>query len=232
MFMRQQVADGMTVRSTDGEKLGKVFAVEDEVFYIEKGLFFPKDYRVRYADIQDIRGGEIFLTHGRDSLARLSREDEPLETRSAMGTGDVTPVQNTEQVAIPLYKEELDIRTRGVNAGEVRIHKDVVQETRTVSVPVRHERVRVERRDVSPNQPAPGAAFQEEVIVVPLHAEEVDVQKRAVLDEEVVIHKDVIEEERRVAESVRHEEVDIRSPEDESQRSLRLDPDEPSPRRQ
>ena len=51
------------------------------------------------------------------------------------------------------------------------------------------------------------ASFQEETVVVPLRAEEVEVQKRAVVDEEVVIHKDAIEEERRVAESVRREDV-------------------------
>ena len=231
MFMRQQVSDGMTVRSTDGEKLGRVFAVGDEAFHIEKGLFFPKDYLVRYADIQEIRDGEIILAYGRDSLSRLSNEDAPLETRSATSAKDVTTVRNTEQVAIPLYKEELDVTKRSVDAGEVRIHKDVVEEMRTVSVPVRHESVRIEHRAASPDQPAPGATFQEETVVVPLHAEQLDIQKHAVLDEEVIIHKDVVEEERRVAESVRHEEVDIRSPDDESRRSLSLDPDKSSPRR-
>jgi len=55
----------------------------------------------------------------------------------------------------------------------------------------------------------------------------VDVHKRAVVDEEVVIRKDSIEEERRVAESVRHEEVEISTPDDaDSRRSLNLNPDD------
>ena len=76
MFQRSQLREGMTVRSFDGEKLGRVFAIADDAFYIEKGIFFPKDYLVRYADISDIRGDELILMHGRESLRRLSGEDK------------------------------------------------------------------------------------------------------------------------------------------------------------
>ncbi|WPB79372.1 YsnF/AvaK domain-containing protein [Archangium violaceum] len=255
MFQRTQLREGMTVRSVDGEKLGKVFSLGDDTFHIEKGLFFPKDYLVRYADISDIRDGEIILMHGRESLRNLSDTDTygttagygttttGLGTSAGLGTtglGTDTGLRadagikdrswearRTEEVAIPVHKEELDVTRRDVSAGEVRVHKDVVEEVKTVEVPVRRERARVERRNVDPGRPAMNASFQEETVVVPLRAEEVDVQKRAVVDEEVVIHKDAIEEERRVAESVRREEVEISSPDDaDNRRSLNLTPDD------
>ncbi|KFA93481.1 YsnF/AvaK domain-containing protein [Archangium violaceum] len=244
MFQRTQLREGMTVRSIDGEKLGKVFSIGDDAFHIEKGLFFPKDYLVRYADISDIRDGEIILLHGRESLRNLSDEDRYGTTtgygttttglgtsaglRADAGIKDRTrEAGSTEGVTIPLHKEELDVTRRDVSAGEVRVHKDVVEEVKTVEVPVRRERARVERRNVDPGRPAMNASFQEETVVVPLRAEEVDVQKRAVVDEEVVIHKDAIEEERRVAESVRREEVEISSPDDaDNRRSLNLTPDD------
>lgn len=255
MFQRSQLMEGMTVRSADGEKLGRVFSLGDGEFHIEKGLFFPKDYLVRYSDIADIRGGEIILSHGRDSLLRQSSQEKyGTGTTAGLGTGataaglgtantglgtantspraDATTdrareARRTEEVAIPVHKEELDVTRREVQAGEVRVSKEVVTEEKTVSVPVRRERVRVERRDINPDRPAMNASFQDETVVVPVHAEEVDVQKRAVLDEEVVIHKDSIEEERRVAASVRHEEVDVRtSGETEGTRSLNLNPDD------
>jgi uncharacterized protein (TIGR02271 family) len=259
MFQRTQLKEGMTVRSIDGEKLGRVFAIGDDAFHIEKGLFFPKDYLVRYADISDIRDGEIILLHGRESLRSLSGADKYGTTSSAgyattpaAGYGATTGLgttaglgtdtglradasttdrsweaRRTEEVAIPVHKEELDITKRDVSAGEVRVHKDVVEEVKTVSVPVRKERVRVERRDVNPDRPAMNASFQDETVVVPLRAEEVDVHKRAVVDEEVIIRKDSIEEERRVAETVRHEEVEISTPDDaDSKRSLNLTPDD------
>ncbi|QRN99660.1 YsnF/AvaK domain-containing protein [Archangium violaceum] len=258
MFQRSQLKEGMTVRSFDGEKLGRVFALSDDAFHIEKGLFFPKDYLVRYADISDIRDGEIILLHGRESLRRLSGDEKysttsglGADTTAGMSTGatsglglgatdtglraDASTTRTerswegggTDEVAIPVHKEQLDVTKREVQAGEVRIHKEVVEEVKTVDVPVRRERVRVERRDVTPDRPAMNASFQDETVVVPVRAEEVDIHKRPVVDEEVVIHKDAIEEERRVAEPLRHEEVDVRtSGETEDSRKLNLGPDD------
>ena len=245
LFQRSQLMEGMTVRSSDGEKLGRVFSLGDDSFHIEKGLFFPKDYLVRYADISDIRNGEVILLHGRDNLRRLSSEDK-YGTTAGLGTsttattglgtstaatdlraGTSTTARHTEEVAIPLHKEQLEVTKREVQAGEVRVHKEVVEEVETVRVPVRKERVRVERRDVSPDRPAMNASFQDETVVVPVRAEEVDVSKRAVVDEEVIIRKEAFEEERRVDEPLRHEEVDIRtSGEADEQRSLNLNPDD------
>ncbi|WP_224361612.1 hypothetical protein [Hyalangium versicolor] len=66
----------MTVRSIDGENLGRVFAVHDGEFLIEKGLFFPKDYVCRYAEVSDIRDGEVILLHGKEGLHRFSFDEE------------------------------------------------------------------------------------------------------------------------------------------------------------
>ncbi|MFP2909326.1 hypothetical protein ACLESD_30650 [Pyxidicoccus sp. 3LFB2] len=88
MFQRTDVREGMVVRSIDGEKLGKVFAVGDGEFHIEKGLFFPKDYIVRYSEVSDIRAGEIILNHGKEALSTLSRDDNRYATSgSTAGLG-------------------------------------------------------------------------------------------------------------------------------------------------
>jgi uncharacterized protein (TIGR02271 family) len=244
MFQRSQIKEGMTVRSIDGEKLGKVFAIQDGEFLIEKGLFFPKDYVCRYSEISDIRNGEIILMHGKEGLHRFSLDEDRgvlAGTGGGAGVGPgavgISSEQHTglglgkDQVAVPVYKEELDVTKREKQAGEVRVHKDVVEEEKEISVPVRRERVRVERRDVK-DRPAMHASFQEETVVVPLRAEEVEVQKRAVVDEEVIIRKDAIEEEQRVAETVSREKVEIRGDGDvEGPRKLDLTPDDPNLRR-
>src|SRR5512142_2773026 len=62
------INEGMTVRSIDGEKLGKVVACRADEFVIEKGFFFPKDYLARYQDVADVRDGEVML---RGSSAEL-----------------------------------------------------------------------------------------------------------------------------------------------------------------
>jgi uncharacterized protein (TIGR02271 family) len=152
-------------------------------------------------------------------------------TANASAAGVERPMVGKDTVTVPLHKEELDVVKRERQAGEVRVRKDVVEEEKQISVPVRRERVTVERRDVK-DRPAMHASFQEETVVVPLRAEEVEVQKRAVVDEEVIIRKDAIEEEHRVAETVRREEVQIRGDgEVESSRKLDMTPDDPKFRR-
>ncbi|MBF5045951.1 DUF2382 domain-containing protein [Aggregicoccus sp. 17bor-14] len=265
MFERSGIREGMVVRSADGEKLGKVFAVGDDAFHIEKGLFFPKDYVARFGDIQDIRDGEIILSHGRDSLrsaddasyasttgtaglgssasmnasqsmtgesftndatrtgARALGPTEGATLNDGLGRSDAAyaregfsgqgtqRLDNDREIAVPVAREELDVVKREREAGQVRITKEVVSEEQEVSVPVRKERVRVERRNVEPGRPAMSASFKDETIVVPLREEEVDVRKRVVSEGEVVVHKDAVEEERRVAETVRREQVDVRT---------------------
>jgi uncharacterized protein (TIGR02271 family) len=245
MYERSHVREGMTVRSIDGEKLGKVFAVQDGEFLIEKGLFFPRDYVCRYSEISDIRDGEIILLHGKESLRSFSfGEDRGVLADTGVGlgadTGGLTanasaqgverPMVGKDTVTVPVHKEELDVIKRERQAGEVRVHKDVVQEDRELTVPVRRERVSVERREVK-DRPAMQASFQEETVVVPLRAEEVEVQKRAVVDEEVVIRKDALEEERRVAETVRREDVSIHGDGDVEKRTLNMPEDDPKLRR-
>jgi uncharacterized protein (TIGR02271 family) len=235
MFDRGNLREGMIVRSIDGENLGKVYAIRETDFLIEKGLFFPKDYVCRYADISDIRNGELILLLGKESLRKAWGEDKystsaGLGTAAGLGTSGLATdrtLRAEEEIAIPVHKEELDVVKRDVQAGEVRVHKEVVHEERVVDVPVRRERVRVERRDVNPDRPAMNASFQEETIVVPVRAEEVDVRKRAVLDEEVIIRKDVVEEERRVAETVRREEVDVDNTSETAERTYTAPDDDP-----
>jgi uncharacterized protein (TIGR02271 family) len=232
MFDRTGIREGMVVRSSDGEKLGKVFAVGEDAFHIEKGLFFPKDYVARVSDVTDVRDGEIILAHGRDRLRSADEASFASTTTSSM-SGTATGygmneglnasatsnanlnarerMDSDREVSVPVAREELDVVKREREAGQVRITKEVVSEEQEVNVPVRKERVRVERRAVDPSRPAMNASFKDETIVVPLREEEVDVRKRVVSEGDVVIHKDAVEEERRVAETVRREKVDVRT---------------------
>ena len=77
MFDRSQVHEGMTVRSADGKKLGRVLACEQEGFIVEKGCFFATDYVARYGDVEDVSGEEVrisrreqALAHGEHAVAR------------------------------------------------------------------------------------------------------------------------------------------------------------------
>lgn len=104
-----------------------------------------------------------------------------------------------------LREEELDVSTYAVQTGEVTLHKDIVEEQKTVRVPVSHEQVVIERRAV--NEPSDLPIGEEETIRIPVSEERVSVDKHTVVTGEVELHKRTVEEVREVNETIRKEKA-------------------------
>jgi uncharacterized protein (TIGR02271 family) len=132
-----------------------------------------------------------------------SQESAELADRGAYGDyyGDEVElrVQRTE--------EELRVGTREREAGTFRVRKRVRTEREQISVPTRHEEVSVDRVPV--NEEATGAEIGQDEVSMPVVEDEVVVEKRPVVKEEVRVRKDVVEEEELVEEDVRKEEVEV-----------------------
>lgn len=122
---------------------------------------------------------------------------------------DTDRVGDGETVRVPVHEEELTATTRPVERGRVRIDKDVVSEERTLDVPVTEERLVVNRRVVDRDAPVGAAAYKEDTIEIPLLSEEVDVQKRNRVVEEIEVGKEAVQRTERVAGTVRREEVRV-----------------------
>ena len=56
---KDSVRNGMFVMGTQGERIGKVIRCNADTFVVEKGVFFPKDYELRYDHITDVAGGTV-----------------------------------------------------------------------------------------------------------------------------------------------------------------------------
>jgi uncharacterized protein (TIGR02271 family) len=110
---------------------------------------------------------------------------------------------------LTLSEEQLRIGKREVEAGEVNVRKSVETERVSQQVPVTHEEVVVERRPVAADTPlSENPEIGEDVIRVPLMAEEPVVDKRAVATEEVIVRKEPVTENRTVEADLRKERVD------------------------
>jgi len=114
-----------------------------------------------------------------------------------------------DRIAVPVHEEELTATKTARELGEVRIEKDVVAEERVLNVPVTEERVRVERRAVDRPAGAADAAFEDEVIEVPVYGEDVQLQKQVRVAEEVEIGKEAVQRTEQVRGTVRREEVEV-----------------------
>ncbi len=234
----REIREGMIVRSSDGQKLGKVIRCGADEFVIEKGFFFPKDYIARY-DQASVSGDEVLLSMPASSLREVGEKEERSEEtsreQSASGLGTQTgtyatgesgiPVEERERrareashisqgasrdVRVPVAEEELTAEKHERQAGEVKVRKDVTTEHRKIDVPVTKEEVHVERTPVQGGE-ARGqeARFQKDEIRVPVREEEVEIKKRPVVKEEVRVSKTPRQEERRAEGDVRREEVKI-----------------------
>lgn len=127
--------------------------------------------------------------------------------RHASHSGTATSPEGAKR--LELREEQLDVDTRQVQAGEVRVRKDVVTEQKNIEVPVTREEVVVERHPVAGREASDASIGEGEEVRIPLMEEEVDVQKRAVVREEVSVGKRKVQETRTVSDSVRREEARI-----------------------
>jgi uncharacterized protein (TIGR02271 family) len=227
-FDSNNVRNGMFVVGTQGERIGKVIRCDTDTFVIEKGVFFPKDYELRYDHITDVSGGTIryaltdYLRGRRpDDGSRLtsppSREAAvsapPAETAaaaSAAAARRTAKATDRDEIRIPLMREEIGIEKVARESGHVRIHKTVHTEEKHFSVPVTREEVIIEHVAVGRDAASVGdASFHEDTYDVPLYEEEVRVSKRSILDEEVVVRTVAHSVEREGTAMLRHEEAEV-----------------------
>jgi len=116
-------------------------------------------------------------------------------------------LEDEDELRVQRSEEELLAGTRERVAGSVNVRKRVRTDRERLEVPTRREEVSVERL------PASGEASEAQIgadeVSVPVVEDEVVVQKKPVVKEEIRIRKDVVHERQIVEEEVRREEVDI-----------------------
>lgn len=119
----------------------------------------------------------------------------------------------TEDIVIPIIKEELRVGKREVDAGGVRVSSRVVEEPIERTVTLREERVTIERRvvdrPIGPEDKAFDEAFRDRAVDLEATSEEPVITKRAHVVEEIRIHRDRTERVERVNDSLRHTDVSI-----------------------
>ncbi len=116
-----------------------------------------------------------------------------------------------QEMRIPLMQEELEIEKVPQESGHVRIHKGVKTEERHFTVPVRREEIVIEHVTAFAGGAGTGepGTFEEQVVDIALHEEEIRVTKRPVLREEIVVRTIAHSVEKEATATLRHEEADV-----------------------
>ena len=123
-------------------------------------------------------------------------------------TRDADYANQTDEQRLRLREEQLNVSKQAVQSGEVSIGKNIVEEQKTVNVPVTHEEVYIENRPVTDATVDDTTPIGEgENIRVPVSAERVNVSKDTVVTGEVSIGKRAVQETQQVTDTVRREEA-------------------------
>jgi uncharacterized protein (TIGR02271 family) len=172
---------------------------EEAELYRYYGLpYQPWTGRAGPEDVRDVRtGGQV-----RETERTGERwTGEPAEQRTRERTDD----------AMTRSEERLEVGTQRQEAGRVRLRKYVVTEEEQQAVPVRRERVRVEREPITESNvdaARSGPDISEAEAEVTLHEERPVVEKRVEPVERVRLAKDEVTTEETVSEPVRKERIE------------------------
>jgi len=194
------------------------------------GLGIPEEEAKYYEG--ELHGGRTLVTvhaDGRydEAYAIIHRFGAYNYETAATRTGTAT-AKAEGGTTVQVREEELHARKQPVQAGEVRVHKDVVTEQKTLQVPVQREEVVVERHPVAGHQASTGDIRPGEEIRIPVKEEQVRVEKEAVVKEEVKVGKRKVQDTETVGGTVRKEEVRV---EQEGDVNVRGDTKSSTPRK-
>ena len=70
--LRSRIHPGMAVLAMDGDVLGHVYDVGDHALAVERGAFFPREWRASFTEVDRVDEAGVWLRHGWGSLVRVS----------------------------------------------------------------------------------------------------------------------------------------------------------------
>lgn len=137
-----------------------------------------------------------------------------MKTKQTQATEDAfesIPETGQEKLVIPVIEEQAFVRKEIVETGKVRISKRVSENEETYDVPLLSEKVTVERVPVNQYvKERPQVRTEGDVMIIPVIEEQVVMQKRLVLVEELRVSKQIVESHQPQSVVLRKEEVDIK----------------------
>lgn len=183
--------------------------VDDDMIPVDTDVYEIVNQSTNYADSKGAPLVDEVITAEAPAITDVAVDMPVMKDETvARANVDFDHNHDLDQESLRLQAERMDVSKQTVQEGEVRLHKRVVEDVKTIQVPVMHEEVYIERRAID-DAAATDVGFDEQTISIPLMQEEVEVTKRPVVTEEILVHKRDIEQQREVSATLRHEELEV-----------------------
>lgn len=212
--------EDIELHDNDGDEIGNVVEVNPDFIVAQAntgflGLGEPRTYFIPRSYVAREDGDDWYLSIDKDEIESMNWTNTPKDSawgsdwRDGKYTGDADAGYEG-RTRLRRYEEDVEFDKVAREAGDVTVSKRVVEDTKTVEVPVRREEVHIERRAVSDATSQLGDdAFTDQTITVPVMAEDVEVRKVARPVEEIELTKTATDGTRKVDTTVRREEFDV-----------------------
>ncbi|USB33735.1 YsnF/AvaK domain-containing protein [Paenibacillus sp. YPG26] len=166
-------------------------------------------YYNKYQDSSNVQTQDVVGTH----LSAADTGTKPVYNEvdnAAISSGTGRSSAERESDKLRLHEEQLTVDKNRVQTGEVQIHKEIVEEQKTINVPVTHEEVVIERRAVHDGDSVTGQPIgKDETIRIPVSEEKVEVNKQSVVTGEIEARKREVQETEQVQDVIRKEEARV-----------------------
>lgn len=129
-------------------------------------------------------------------------ESNKIAPKEIIKTNELVNDDNKNQ--IKLYEEKLDINKEKIQTGEVVLRTEVIEEVKTIQVPVIKEEIVVEKIDKTK-----GTDSVEEIMRIPVMEEEIKIDKVNVIKEKVDVKKIEKNDIEVINESLKKEELEV-----------------------
>ena len=192
------------LRSSDGNWLDRFTAIlsgDEPVRAAFTNMGFTEEESSRYYN--EVKNGNILLY--------VSREYGNLFYGSQT---EIVADDAEKEERLRLHEERLNVDKERVQTGEVNVGKHVIENEQTVEVPVSREEVYIERRAVNDEIAAAEVFDDGENIHIPVMEERLEVTKRPVVSEEIIVGKREVHDTETISETVRREEAEIERTDD------------------
>lgn len=164
---------------------------------------------------------EVAAEHERIPAASQGANMSGTEPRAR----DEFTVPSPQEFAIPVVEERLQVDKREVESGGVRVNRRVTETPVEEQVDLREERVHVERRPADYTfHGSEMEAFKESQLEIREAYEELVLNKKARVVEEIVVSKDVEQHTETVRDTLRRTDVEIESIEPDRARGAAAGP--------
>lgn len=166
---------------------------------------------MHYALEQTLPETETGQAQASQGAARETARGRPAQSRQGGEQSQPGNIEVRDEATIRLFEEEVDVGTRKVNAGGIRLRKVVRTEIVNKPVKVRHEELIIERVPAT-GEPVQGSGdirVDGNEIFVPLRREAVVIEKEPVLREIIQVDKETEANRTNVTEQIREEELRV-----------------------